>query len=339
MSELKEFFDGSDESFFQMIKHNLTPIDLFIINKLNNGVSLNNIEKLVEKEFNLRGSKKFIEDSIKNLVSDNDPKKKTVQGFHPQYIIDPTKFYDYIFLIFIKAHLTPLEHKTMNLGTQDIYETILDINNKPFFNKPIKLFLTVSPGNKYDFFGLVFENNLKRFHTFREYLLKEGIADSFEIIPINHSGGFVNNMNIAPDYYELKSYLIHYRDRINLMIDRLTEKEIVATKTTRYFEDNEYALIVKTGKDKGIIYPVDKQALKIGRYYDNDIIVKDISVSRRHARISKIGNKYLFEDQSSNGSYINDKFINHDEREINKGDFITIGKIKYQFQRLSSNDS
>ena len=53
------------------------------------------------------------------------------------------------------------------------------------------------------------------------------------------------------------------------------------------------------------MYPIDVPELKIGRYYDNDIILQDIIVSRRHAKISKIGDKYIYKDQSTNGSYVN----------------------------------
>ncbi|GAF80345.1 unnamed protein product, partial [marine sediment metagenome] len=83
------------------------------------------------------------------------------------------------------------------------------------------------------------------------------------------------------------------------------------------------------------IYPIDVNELKIGRYHDNDVILQDIAVSRRHAKISKIGNHYMFKDQSTNGSYVNDKQIIYDEVELTNGDIIKIGKNKFKFQNYA----
>ena len=64
------------------------------------------------------------------------------------------------------------------------------------------------------------------------------------------------------------------------------------------------------------------------------IIIQDINISRRHAKISKIGNQFIFKDQSTNGSFINNKKILYNEVELKEGDIIKIGKNKFKFQKL-----
>jgi pSer/pThr/pTyr-binding forkhead associated (FHA) protein len=119
------------------------------------------------------------------------------------------------------------------------------------------------------------------------------------------------------------------------MINELTKDDIDFSKTMRFFDKYEYEIHVISGKNKGDIYPIDMTELKIGRYQDNDIIIPDIAVSRRHAKITRIGNQYIYQDQSTNGSYVNNKKIIYNEVELNDGDIIKIGNDKFQFQKSS----
>ena len=121
---------------------------------------------------------------------------------------------------------------------------------------------------------------------------------------------------------------------MNTMINELKKNDINSSKTMNFFEENTYGIKLINGKNNGEIYPIDVNELKIGRYYDNDIILQDMSVSRRHAKISKIGNHYIFKDQSTNGSYINDKQLIYDEVELKDGDIIKIGEYKLKFKKI-----
>lgn len=49
--------------------------------------------------------------------------------------------------------------------------------------------------------------------------------------------------------------------------------------------------------------------ITIGRSHECDIMVPDANVSRIHARISRVGGQYVFEDVSSNGSALNGQMI------------------------------
>lgn len=69
----------------------------------------------------------------------------------------------------------------------------------------------------------------------------------------------------------------------------------------------------------------------IGRDYENDIVLEDNLVSRRHAIIVRKSDGYYIEDMSSsNGTSINDIRIN-DSKKLVDGDLISIGGSKYFF--------
>lgn len=334
MSENTDGFELNESNYFRIIKNNITPLDLFIISKLNEGIVLDEIITLAEKKFNLKDAKKSVIDHYNKLISEDNPEEGVILQSTPQYIIDPSKLYNSIFLILIKANVGSTKSTNLDIGVQNVFDTIIDLNNKPRYGRPIKQLFTI-PGWTYDYVGIVYENNIDRFHLFRNHLIDEGIAKSVDIVNVDSNKGFLFNPISFPDYKNFKHFLVHYRNRMNVMIDELHKNDVNATKTMRFFDKDEFCLQVLSGKNKGDLYPLDVSELKIGRYYDNDIILQDISVSRRHGKIVKLGNKYIFRDQSTNGSYVNDKQILYDEIELNQGDIIKIGNVKFKFQKLS----
>ena len=73
-----------------------------------------------------------------------------------------------------------------------------------------------------------------------------------------------------------------------------------------------------------------KHAL-IGRLSTSDLVLDHPEVSRRHALIRQVGEKYLLEDlDSSNGTYVNDKPIK--QTELHNGDLIQISTFLLLFQ-------
>lgn len=65
-------------------------------------------------------------------------------------------------------------------------------------------------------------------------------------------------------------------------------------------------LIVKLGDSIVHKYFFDKDVLSIGRAKDNDIVIENLSVSRNHARIRRVDNKFILTDlNSANGTYVN----------------------------------
>ncbi|MCL4378616.1 MAG: FHA domain-containing protein [Actinobacteria bacterium] len=89
-------------------------------------------------------------------------------------------------------------------------------------------------------------------------------------------------------------------------------------------------LVVIKGPGIGEKFFIDKQVLSIGRNTDSDILLDDITVSRKHAVIEKNNDKFVLVDLGSlNGSYVNSEIVN--SRELRNGDKIQIGKYVFMF--------
>ena len=72
------------------------------------------------------------------------------------------------------------------------------------------------------------------------------------------------------------------------------------------------------------------KSVTIGRLDDNDIVIENLAVSGRHAKIDMVGEGYLLTDlQSKNGCFVNEKLVA--SHWLNHGDNISIGKHILQF--------
>jgi pSer/pThr/pTyr-binding forkhead associated (FHA) protein len=66
-----------------------------------------------------------------------------------------------------------------------------------------------------------------------------------------------------------------------------------------------YKLIFKNGPTGDREFTLEQDVLFLGRDVNNDIVIDDSEVSRRHARLSRQGEDYVYEDLgSTNGSFI-----------------------------------
>ena len=86
-------------------------------------------------------------------------------------------------------------------------------------------------------------------------------------------------------------------------------------------------LHILNGPEIGRSYELSDVATYVGRSLDNDIQIKDITVSRKHVKIVKRGNKYFITDlKSQNGTFFNGNYIAPGlELELKEGVPIAIG--------------
>ncbi len=77
--------------------------------------------------------------------------------------------------------------------------------------------------------------------------------------------------------------------------------------------------------------PLRGELLSIGRDPTNDVVLSDAMVSRRHAVIERLGQRYILRDcNSSNGSLVNGNLIA--ERPLRDGDLVAIGAMRLLFR-------
>lgn len=79
-------------------------------------------------------------------------------------------------------------------------------------------------------------------------------------------------------------------------------------------------------------FDLDQASVGIGRSSSNKIILKDVLVSRHHAKIVRIGDEYFIEDNgSTNGTTVNDKPIKG-RQQLHKGDCLRFGTNWFTFE-------
>ncbi|MGD8624945.1 MAG: FHA domain-containing protein, partial [Anaerolineae bacterium] len=91
-------------------------------------------------------------------------------------------------------------------------------------------------------------------------------------------------------------------------------------------------LIIQSGPQAGIEFPMDRPVIRIGRGSGNDIVLQDSQSSRQHAEISQQGDQYFIRDLgSTNGTFVNDQQVTG-PRLLGPGDRLRVGETELSFQ-------
>ncbi len=92
----------------------------------------------------------------------------------------------------------------------------------------------------------------------------------------------------------------------------------------------EGILVVRSGERIGEQFVLRESLTSLGRHPDSDIILDDITVSRRHVEIEHVDGRYLIRDAGSlNGTYLNQERV--DTAELHQGDELQVGKYRFVF--------
>lgn len=90
-------------------------------------------------------------------------------------------------------------------------------------------------------------------------------------------------------------------------------------------------LVQYSGSQLGKRFPLENDAMSIGRSPQTDIWLDEPSVSRRHANLTVQGDRVTLEDLgSSNGTFVNDKKVDS-PTELNDQDMLRLGTIVFKF--------
>jgi hypothetical protein len=89
-------------------------------------------------------------------------------------------------------------------------------------------------------------------------------------------------------------------------------------------------LIVRSGAQAGETFVLRSPLTRLGRHPDSEIMLDDITVSRRHADVERTAAGYIARDVGSlNGTYVNQQRI--DEAPLHQGDELQVGKFRLVF--------
>ncbi|MCU4673616.1 FHA domain-containing protein [Microbacterium fluvii] len=89
-------------------------------------------------------------------------------------------------------------------------------------------------------------------------------------------------------------------------------------------------LIVRSGPTSGARYLLDTDVTTVGRHPEADIFFDDVTVSRRHAEITRTGTVFELVDQRSlNGTYVNGERA--DRAVLRNGSELRVGKFRLNF--------
>ncbi|MCR2800611.1 MULTISPECIES: FHA domain-containing protein [unclassified Microbacterium] len=107
----------------------------------------------------------------------------------------------------------------------------------------------------------------------------------------------------------------------------LTEAELEAIAS---LPSRSALLMVRSGPTAGARYLLDSDVATIGRHPEADIFFDDVTVSRRHAEITRTGLTFEIVDQRSlNGTYVNGERV--DRAILTDGAEVRIGKFRLNF--------
>jgi len=104
-----------------------------------------------------------------------------------------------------------------------------------------------------------------------------------------------------------------------------TEDDVVVTVGD--LPQGAAVLIVRGGPQAGDRFALTATSTRLGRHPDSEIILDDITVSRRHASIDRTDEGYVVTDAGSlNGTYVNQERI--DRAVLHHGDELQVGKFR-----------
>ena len=116
------------------------------------------------------------------------------------------------------------------------------------------------------------------------------------------------------------------------------EAEAVQQATQRIITKREgkaqpKAVLRACSQGKGSVISIRRLPFTMGRALDNDLVLEDVRISRRHAEIvDLLGELCLRDLGSTNGTFVNGQRIQH--HSLRNRDFVSLGGVDFEFQSL-----
>ena len=98
----------------------------------------------------------------------------------------------------------------------------------------------------------------------------------------------------------------------------------------------QFQFVMRSGPTPGATYSLEGDQLTIGRDSSNDVAINDAEISRKHARLTFQGGKYVLEDLgSTNGTFVNGQRLAA-PAVLKAGDVVSLGEqIVLMYDALS----
>ena len=175
-------------------------------------------------------------------------------------------------------------------------------------------------------------DDLREISSFREIMAKE-IAEYLKERAKRERYTLVGPVSI--EFYPREDLI---RGQIEVETKIVAKEGNVEETQTIDFEEAEseglhFAPAALYSFDTHNTYYLSKPVVNLGRAENNDIVIKNLSVSRNHAQVFRRGKKFYIRDlESTNGTYVNGRRVK--ERVLKPGDLITLGDAKLEFRWL-----
>lgn len=138
-------------------------------------------------------------------------------------------------------------------------------------------------------------------------------------------------MNTAPNS-DLTStiHLTQLRAVSDSVLSLLQQASEEVISVLEGLDGNSAMLISLIGPNRGARYLIDQDLTSLGRLPENEIFLDDITVSRKHAEITRANGEYSLKDTGSlNGTYLNGVLVSG--KDLADGDEVQIGKFRMHF--------
>ncbi|MEX2327358.1 MAG: FHA domain-containing protein, partial [Pseudomonadales bacterium] len=122
------------------------------------------------------------------------------------------------------------------------------------------------------------------------------------------------------------------------MVENTQYREATRSEETRQ-EEKRPCLIMIKGDFIGQVYELTSDVTMIGRSDDVDLVVSDISISRRHAMIvNRTEGFHLSDLGSTNGTSLNKVPVTCPSK-LGEGDKVTLGEVTFKFSYQDEDDT
>jgi pSer/pThr/pTyr-binding forkhead associated (FHA) protein len=94
--------------------------------------------------------------------------------------------------------------------------------------------------------------------------------------------------------------------------------------------------IIRDGERAGQSFVLDRPVITIGRGSESDVVINDVSISRRHAQVLRQANGNYVQDLASrNGTRVNNEPL-HGPQLLQHGDIVCLGSVRLEYTSIQA---